>query len=251
MFCPGFCCFSITTHLLCDEPKVVPSNSEGSLNPNAAVFDCLSHMTLSDVGDGSAVIVTPPVTPPDQWQEPLPSNELDNMQYSPDAAVNGYGPYGGPVTPEVISVPPELSPDKLPVEELKVLLRENLASDSYLVSQMDGDQYVPVWTVANFNQVKKLTSDLDLVKDVMRDSPNLQVDEAGEKVRPNIKRCIVVLREIPESTPIEDVKAIFAGENCPSWTHCEFAHNNYWYVQFDSEENAQKVSKCLVPKELN
>lgn len=35
------------------------------------------------------------------------------------------------------------------------------------------------------------------------ESPNLQVDESGEKVRPNIKRCIVVLREIPESTPIE------------------------------------------------
>ena len=35
------------------------------------------------------------------------------------------------------------------------------------------------------------------------ESPNLQVDDSGEKVRPNVKRCIVVLREIPESTPIE------------------------------------------------
>ena len=35
------------------------------------------------------------------------------------------------------------------------------------------------------------------------ESPNLQVDESGEKVRPNVKRCIVVLREIPESTPVE------------------------------------------------
>ncbi|KAL9958514.1 hypothetical protein ACROYT_G035540 [Oculina patagonica] len=93
--------------------------------------------------------------------------------------------------------------------------------------------------------VKKLTSDLDLVKDVMRESPNLQVDESGEKVRPNVKRCIVVLREIPESTPVEDVKALFSGENCPSWTHCEFAHNNYWYVQFDSEDNAQKAYRYL------
>jgi len=33
--------------------------------------------------------------------------------------------------------------------------RENLASDTYLVSQMDGDQYVPIWTVANFNQASK------------------------------------------------------------------------------------------------
>ncbi|KAL9958513.1 hypothetical protein ACROYT_G035539 [Oculina patagonica] len=141
------------------EDVVVPSNLRGSLNPNAAVFDCLSHMTISDVGDGSTV--TPPVTPPDQWQEPRSSNELDNMQYSPNAAVNGYGPYSAPVTPELISIPPELSPDKLPVEELRVLLRhqlefyfsrENLSSDTYLVSQMDGDQYVPIWTVANFNQ---------------------------------------------------------------------------------------------------
>lgn len=234
---------------------VVQSDVKGSLNPNAAVFDCLSHMTLTDGVDGTVVtIVTPPVTPPDQWQETAPSNELDNMQYSPNTAMNGYGPYSNPATPEVVSVPPELSPDKLPVEELKVLLRhqlefyfsrENLASDTYLVSQMDGDQYVPIWTVANFNQVKKLTKDLELVKDVMKESPNLQVDDSGEKVRPNIKRCIVVLREIPESTPIEDVKALFSGEKCPSWTSCEFAHNNYWYVQFDSEENAQKAYRYL------
>jgi len=41
------------------------------------------------------------------------------------------------------------------------------------------------------------------------------------------------------------VKALFSGENCPSWTSCEFAHNNYWYVQFESEEDAQKVSIYL------
>lgn len=31
----------------------------------------------------------------------------------------------------------------------------------------------------------------------------VQVDERGEKVRPNHKRCIIILREIPETTPIE------------------------------------------------
>lgn len=37
------------------------------------------------------------------------------------------------------------------------------------------------------------------------ESPLLQADELCEKVRANvnIKRCIVVLREIPEATPIE------------------------------------------------
>ena len=82
-------------------------------------------MTLSD-GTGNAVVVTPPVTPPDQWQEATPSSKPDNMQYSPNAAMNGYGPYSNPVTPEVVPIPAELSPDKLPVEELKALLRRQL-----------------------------------------------------------------------------------------------------------------------------
>lgn len=228
------------------------SNAKGSLNPDAAVFDYLSHMTLTDGAEGN-VVITSQVTSPDQWQEAA-SSKLDNMQYSPNSVANGYGSYSSPVTPEVVAIPAGLSPDELPIDELKHLLRhqleyyfsrENLASDTYLVSQMDGDQYVPIWTVANFNQVKKLTSDLELVKDVMRESPNLQVDDSGEKVRPNVKRCIVVLREIPESTPIEEVKALFSGENCPSWTSCEFAHNNYWYVQFDSEDSAQKAYRYL------
>jgi len=81
-------------------------------------------MTLSEDGDGSSM--TPPVTSPDQRQQSTSSNDLDNMQYSPNATVNGYEPYSSPVTPEVIAIPSELSPDKLPVEDLRVLLRHQL-----------------------------------------------------------------------------------------------------------------------------
>jgi La domain. len=49
-----------------------------------------------------------------------------------------------------------------------VCCRENLANDAYLLSQMDNDQYVPIWTVANFNQVKKLTKDIKLITEVLR-----------------------------------------------------------------------------------
>ena len=35
------------------------------------------------------------------------------------------------------------------------------------------------------------------------ESPYVQLDETEQKVRANIKRCIVILREIPESTPKE------------------------------------------------
>lgn len=71
---------------------------------------------------------------------------------------------------------------------------------------MDHDQYVPIWTVAKFNLVKKLTKDLNLITEVLRESPNVQVDEKGLRVRPNRKRCIIILREISPNTPPDDVK---------------------------------------------
>lgn len=74
----------------------------------------------------------------------------------------------------------------MPLDRLKQALaaqleyyfsRENLANDTYLLSQMDGDQYVPIWTVANFNQIKKLTTDIKLITEVLKESPNVQVIE--------------------------------------------------------------------------
>jgi hypothetical protein len=105
------------------------------------------------------------------------------------------------------------SPAALPADQLRTQLKhqlefyfsaENLSNDSYLQSQMDQEQYVSVATIAGFNKVKGLTNDLKLVVDVLRESPYLQVDETGEKVRPVQKqRCVVILREVPDTTPIE------------------------------------------------
>uniref|UniRef100_A0A8B9P202 La ribonucleoprotein 4 n=1 Tax=Apteryx owenii TaxID=8824 RepID=A0A8B9P202_APTOW len=123
--------------------------------------------------------------------------------------------------------------------------RENLSKDLYLMSQMDSDQFVPIWTIANMEGIKKLTTDMDLILEVLRSSPMVQVDERGEKVRPNHKRCIIILREIPETTPIEEVKALFKNENCPKVISCEFAHNNNWYITFQSDTDAQQAFKYL------
>ncbi|XP_008072278.1 la-related protein 4 isoform X2 [Carlito syrichta] len=123
--------------------------------------------------------------------------------------------------------------------------RENLSKDLYLISQMDSDQFIPIWTVANMEEIKKLTTDPDLILEVLRSSPMVQVDEKGEKVRPSHKRCILILREIPETTPIEEVKALFKNENCPKVISCEFAHNSSWYVTFQSDTDAQQAFKYL------
>ena len=46
--------------------------------------------------------------------------------------------------------------------------RENLSKDLYLMSQMDSDQFVPVWTIASMEGIKALTTDMDLILDVLR-----------------------------------------------------------------------------------
>ncbi|KAJ3586963.1 hypothetical protein NHX12_013354 [Muraenolepis orangiensis] len=123
--------------------------------------------------------------------------------------------------------------------------RENLSKDLYLMSQMDSDQFVPIWTIASMESIKALTTDMDLILDVLRSSPMVQVDEKGEKVRPNHKRCIIILREVPETTPVEEVESLFKNEDCPKVISVEFAHNNNWYITFQSDTDAQQAYKYL------
>lgn len=54
------------------------------------------------------------------------------------------------------------------VSALSLFDRENLSKDLYLISQMDSDQFVPIWTIASMEGIKVLTTDLDLILDVLR-----------------------------------------------------------------------------------
>ena len=49
----------------------------------------------------------------------------------------------------------------------------------------------------------------------------------------------------PTSTFSQDVANIFSGVTCPRFVSCEFAHNNSWYVTFDSEVDAQLAYQYL------
>ncbi|XP_038608880.1 la-related protein 4 [Tachyglossus aculeatus] len=249
----------------------VPSKGAG-LNPNAKVWQ--------EVPQGSSDAAPATHGAESSWQEPAatagprpegsPEIAEDSckeyeVMYSPscdaprngpgaeDAAANGMVLAAEEIGYQIYDVSGEGNP-VVSTEDLKECLkkqlefcfsRENLSKDLYLISQMDSDQFVPIWTVANMEEIKKLTTDLDLILEVLKSSPMVQVDEKGEKVRPNHKRCIIILREIPEITPIEEVKALFQSENCPKVISCEFAHNNSWYITFQSDTDAQQAFRYL------
>lgn len=44
---------------------------------------------------------------------------------------------------------------------------------------------------------------------------------------------------------LQDVAALFTSKNCPQFVSCEFAHNNNWYVTFDSDSDAQAAYQYL------
>ncbi|KAI6182525.1 HTH La-type RNA-binding domain-containing protein [Aphelenchoides bicaudatus] len=153
-------------------------------------------------------------------------------------STNGY--YETSTTPE--------PPGGLNSEQLRMRLknqleyyfsRENLMNDRYLRSQMDSDQYVPIKIVASFPKVTRLTTDYNLIVNVLKDSTQVQVDEIGEKVRPVSKRCTIILREIPEDADEKEVKAMFDG--CPGYQTLSYAANNSWYVTFNTEEETQQA----------
>uniref|UniRef100_A0A3Q2XNV1 HTH La-type RNA-binding domain-containing protein n=1 Tax=Hippocampus comes TaxID=109280 RepID=A0A3Q2XNV1_HIPCM len=84
------------------------------------------------------------------------------------------------------------------------LSREYLANDLYLQSRMEDDQYVPIAALAGLHAIKCLGADLQLVTDVVKTVPQVQMSPCGHKVRANHSRYVLILREIPSSTPREE-----------------------------------------------
>lgn len=243
---------------------MVTSKGAG-LNPNAEVWQEIPVVPSEAVADGSHWLPSNV----EGYCEPSPTGcklytvgftalEDSTSTATAEIAVNGMDPpeLGFSPAESTSGTSADSKTEEQPIssenlrESLKKELefyfsRENLSKDLYLMSQMDSDQFVPIWTIASMEGIKVLTTDIDLILDVLRSSPMVQVDEKGEKVRPNHKRCIIILREIPETTPVEEVESLFKNDNCPKVISVEFAHNNNWYITFQSDTDAQQAYKYL------
>ncbi|XP_034023480.1 la-related protein 4-like [Thalassophryne amazonica] len=237
-----------------------------NLNPNAKVWQELPafHHDIPNGAEGSPWLRTCPPPPPPELtdgysgdpsaevkghstQYPETTNDIMNGSEHPNMRYSLRGPLSGSPVDGLMEkqVPNESLRESLKKRLEFYLSRENLSTDLYLLSQMDSDHFIPVWAIAGMEDIKILTADMDLIVDILRACPMVQVDEAGEKVRPNHKRCIIILREVPETTPVEEVEALFKRENCPKVLSAEFAHNNNWYITFQSDMEALQAYRYL------
>ncbi|KAK4336914.1 hypothetical protein RND71_044030 [Anisodus tanguticus] len=107
-----------------------------------------------------------------------------------------------------------------------------------LAMKMMGEQF----TDEDINTLMRLT---DLDNDGKIKSQCVQVDSTNTKVRPITKRCVLILREIPDETPLSEVEKLFDNQNCPKFVSCKFAHNSSWYITFESDEDAQRAFRYL------
>uniref|UniRef100_A0A3B4BH36 HTH La-type RNA-binding domain-containing protein n=1 Tax=Periophthalmus magnuspinnatus TaxID=409849 RepID=A0A3B4BH36_9GOBI len=94
--------------------------------------------------------------------------------------------------------------------------REHLSNDLYLKSQMDSDQYLPISTLTSLDKVKSLSTDMELITDILKSSD-------WKSLRPQY--CVYL-------------EALFTSDKLPKFLSCEFVSNDNWFVTFESEADA-------------
>jgi len=120
--------------------------------------------------------------------------------------------------------------------------KENLQSDTFLMSQMDASNSVPIAVVMKFAKMKTLVNgDEALLREALRDSSISPVTDDG-RIRAQAKtggRSTIILREISADTPEAAVREIFNFEGCKRISSLRSDIENTWFVEMDSETDAK------------
>eukprot|EP00292_Cryptomonas_paramecium_P013218 CAMPEP_0113697578 /NCGR_PEP_ID=MMETSP0038_2-20120614/22213_1 /TAXON_ID=2898 /ORGANISM="Cryptomonas paramecium" /LENGTH=219 /DNA_ID=CAMNT_0000620607 /DNA_START=162 /DNA_END=818 /DNA_ORIENTATION=+ /assembly_acc=CAM_ASM_000170 len=131
--------------------------------------------------------------------------------------------------------------EKIKTQVEYYMSRENLLQDAYLVRQMDKDHFVDLSVVAEFNKIKQLTSDLDLVLASIKDSDKIVIDEAKRRIKPTtiFLRTTLIIRNIPSDADRDAVETFLVNGKVPKIVNLRADVGNNWFANFETEEAAK------------
>ena len=83
--------------------------------------------------------------------------------------------------------------------------QQNLATDGFLVSQMDENRYVLLSLIASFTKLKAITTDINLIIESLKNSTIVELSPDNQKIKPkeSKKRNTLILHNLPEGTTDE------------------------------------------------
>ncbi|KAG0031820.1 La- protein 4 [Podila clonocystis] len=115
----------------------------------------------------------------------------------------------------------------------------NLAVDTFLVSHMNAERFVPISVIADFKRVKAVTRNMDEIVAAIRRSSVLIVDETGTKVKPvpAKPRTTLIIRDLPYETQSKEISDLFEVAKCPAKKIVKEVGNT-WFVEFETPEEA-------------
>eukprot|EP01122_Echinamoeba_exundans_P008740 TRINITY_DN2959_c0_g1_i1.p1 TRINITY_DN2959_c0_g1~~TRINITY_DN2959_c0_g1_i1.p1 ORF type:complete len:662 (+),score=200.86 TRINITY_DN2959_c0_g1_i1:143-2128(+) len=132
--------------------------------------------------------------------------------------------------------------------------REYLSTDYSIVSQMNGDLFLPLSFVYELPYFKQLTTDTAAILDALKSSSKVVLDLAASLVRPNFKlqRNTIILRDIPSEYTDKEVRGLFDDEKITSQiTDVKKDIENTWFVTLASEDVTMDAFLHVRQKKIN
>jgi len=125
-----------------------------------------------------------------------------------------------------------------------LLSKKNLVRDQFLAGNMNPQMYIPIRVLMAHEKMVAIGATEETVTKAATSSTRLGIDDAKSMVRPLLKskRNVIILRDMPDNTNEEEVKAIFTdGPYADKLASIKAEVNNTWFVKFNLDEGTQDV----------
>lgn len=137
---------------------------------------------------------------------------------------------------------------------------EGLAQNPYIMSNMNDNGFVPMSLVVSYLYPAFPNITVSDIMEAVQSSDKVSVDADTQMIRPNVsvERKTIILRDVPEGTTEEEIRALFAGLGAIESVKPSIASNWFSFlspltcrfVVMDSEPTAVSALKSLQSKEF-